>query len=87
MSDWQVTATKIYCEAVDEDVTIMVYSDWSTRCSGYQKYVKGSREATARMFKIKSDWLDRNLRCEGPEDYRITRYRDELIAREKAADT
>lgn len=29
MVDWKVTATTIYCDAVDANVTIMVYKDRS----------------------------------------------------------
>jgi len=87
MPDWQVTATRIYCDAVDDDVTIMVYKDWSTRCTGYQKYVVDSRTGTAKMLKMKARWLGRDLKCEGPEDFRVTGYRDELIAQEKAVNT
>lgn len=35
MVDWRVTATTIYGDAVDDDVTVLVYEDWSTRCTGY----------------------------------------------------
>ncbi|MCJ7791782.1 MAG: hypothetical protein MUP49_05195 [Dehalococcoidia bacterium] len=42
--DWQVTATTIYCDAVDDDVTILVYKDWSTKCTGYKKYVESLRQ-------------------------------------------
>jgi hypothetical protein len=35
VGDWQLTATAIYCDAVDDDVTIIVYKDWSTKCTGY----------------------------------------------------
>jgi hypothetical protein len=31
VGDWQITATTIYCDAVDDDVTIIVYKDWSTK--------------------------------------------------------
>ena len=36
-----------YCDAVDDEVTILVYKDWSTRCTGYQK-----RLSTARRLRI-----------------------------------
>ena len=85
MVDWQVTATKIYCDAVDDDVTIMVYKDWSTRCTGYKKYVESSNEETARVLQRKAKRLGRNLRCEGPLGCSAADYRDMLIAEDKAA--
>lgn len=84
MTDWQVTARTIYCDAVDDDVTIMVYKDQSTRCTGYKKYVESLNKETAKMLKRKAKRLGRNLRCEGPQDYRVTDYRDILAAHDKA---
>lgn len=84
MTDWQVTATTIYCDAVDEDVTITVYKDWSTKCTGYKKYVESPNKETAKMLKRKAKRLGRNLGCEGPLDYRVTGYRDILVAQDKA---
>lgn len=85
MGDWKVTATTIYCDAVEDDVTIMVYKDWSTKCTGYKKYVESLSQETAKMLKRKAKRLGRNLRCEGPLDHRVTDYRDMLIAQEKAS--
>lgn len=84
MTDWQVTATTIYCDAVDDDVTIMVYKDRSTTCTGYKKYGEGLDKETAKILKKKAKRLGRNPGCEGPLDYRVTDYRDGLIAQDKA---
>ena len=84
MTDWQVTAKAIYCDAVDDDVTIIVYKDWSTRCTGYKKYVESLNKETARILERKAKRLGRNLGCEGPLDYRVTGYRDILVAQDKA---
>jgi hypothetical protein len=84
VKDWQVTATRIYCDAVDDDVTIMVYKDWSVRCTGYKKYVEHLNKETERRLKKKAKRLGRNLGCEGPLDYRVTDYRDKLAAEDKA---
>ena len=84
MVDWQVTATTIYCDAVDDDVTIIVYKDWSTICTGYRKYVENPSKKTEKTLKRKAKRLDRNLKCEGPLDPRVTDYRDILVTQEKA---
>jgi hypothetical protein len=81
--DWQVTATTIYCDAVDDDVRIVVNKDWTTTCTGHGKYVEGLNKETAKMLKRKSRRMGRNLRCEGPLDYRVTNYRDRLVALDK----
>ena len=83
MINWQVTATKIYCDAVDEDVTIIVERDWNVVCTGYTKYVKNPDKKTTRMLEKKAERLGMNLGCEGPLDYRVSDYRDKLIAQEK----
>jgi hypothetical protein len=84
VTGWELTAKTIYCDAVDDDVTIMVYKDWSTKCTGYKKYGEGLNKETARVLKKKTKRLGRNLGCEGPQDYRVTDYRDRLMAEDKA---
>jgi hypothetical protein len=78
-----VTATTIYCDAVDDEVTILVYKDWSTKCTGYRKYAESLDKERAKMLQKKGKRLGRNLKCEGPQDYRVTDYRDKLIAEER----
>ena len=82
MANWQITATTIYCDAVDDDVTLMVFKDGSTRCTGYQRYTSPDRE-TARMLDDKGRKLGRRLACEGMDCQRLTGYRDKLLAEEK----
>jgi len=81
--DWQVTATTIYCDAVDEDVTLMVYKDRSAKCVGYKKYRESITKETAKVLNKKGKKLGRELRCEGPECSRLIKYRDKLSAEEE----
>jgi len=83
VTDWQVTATTIYCDAVNDEVTILVYKDWSIKCTGCKKYVESLDKERAKMLGKKAKRLSRNLKCEGPQDYRVTSYRDKLAAEEK----
>jgi len=85
VTGWQVTAATIYCDAVDDDVTIMVYKNGSTKCSGFKKYGEFIDKQTAGVLKGKARRLGSNLECEGPLDYRVTDYRDKLMAEDKAA--
>jgi hypothetical protein len=80
VTGWLVTATTIYCDAVDDDVTIMVDQDGSARCTGYKKYGEGLNKETAKVLKKRARRLGRNLKCEGPLDHRVTDYRDRLLA-------
>ena len=81
MVNWQVTATTIYCDAVDDEVTLMVYKDGSVKCTGYKKYCEPGREIS-KLLERKSKQLNRKLECEGPECYRVIQYRDKLFAEE-----
>ena len=38
MTDWKVTATTIYCDAVNDEVTFIVSGDGTVVCTGYQRY-------------------------------------------------
>jgi len=73
---WKVTAVTIYCDSVDDDVTLMVYSDLSVKCLGYQKYgsVRGKK-----ALKKKSRRLGRELKCEGMSCQKMRWYRDKLM--------
>ena len=82
--DWQVTATSIYCDAVDDDVTIMVYKDWSTKCTGDKKYGENIKREVAKELKRRGKRLGRKLKCEGPECSRVIEYKDKLFAEEEA---
>jgi len=82
LANWQVTATTIYCDAVDDEVTIMVYRDWSAKCTGSDKYSASSREAMKALRK-KSKQLKRPLGCTGPGCDRVNKY-EEMLSTEEA---
>lgn len=82
MAGWQVTATTIYCDAVDEDVTIMVYKDGSAKCTGHKKFGESITKETAKMLKEKRRKLGRELKCVYPLACGLTHYRDKLVAEE-----
>ena len=52
MVNWQVTATTVRCDIVKDEVTLLVYKDWSVKCTGRLKYAnvrttsKANRGAT-----------------------------------------
>ena len=82
MVNWQITATTIYCDAVADEVTLLVYKDGTAKCTGYAKYSEPGRETEAIM-RQKARELKRNLECRGVECPWVIRYRDELLAAEK----
>ena len=81
MVNWQVTATTIYCDAVDDEVTLLVYKDRLAKCTSYEKYGEPDKDIV-KVMKKKSKQLKRQLECEGPECYRVIQYRDKLFAEE-----
>ncbi len=83
MVNWQLTATTIYCPAIDEEVTVMVHKDWSTTCTGLAKYSRPGKE-TARLMSRKSKQAGRKLSCAGAGCPLVAQYRDKLKAEEKA---
>jgi len=80
MVDWEITATTIFCEAVDDEVTLMVAQDGNVKCTGQQKYAKPGKE-TAGIMKKKSRQLGKQIACEGIECARVTQYRDGILGK------
>ncbi|MFA5309766.1 MAG: hypothetical protein WC370_09840 [Dehalococcoidales bacterium] len=80
MVDWEITATTILCEAVGDEVTLIVSRDGTIKCSGQQKYTKDNKEA-AKILKKKSRKLGRKLGCEGTGCASATGYRDGLLGK------
>lgn len=82
-ASWQVTATTIYCDAVGDEVTLMVYEDWSVRCTGHDKYGEPGREVLKLLSK-RSQQLKRQLECEGLDCHRVRGYRKKLLDEESS---
>ncbi len=80
MVNWQITATTIYCDAVDDEVTVIVYKDGSMKRSGYRKYYQPNKEAS-RLLLNKSKGSKR-LGCEKPECHRVIEYKTKLFTEE-----
>lgn len=78
MTDWEVTATTIYCDAVDDEVTLMVSGDGTARCTGHQKYARPDREI-AREMKRKSQRAGKQLGCQGIDCSRVVQYRESVL--------
>ena len=81
MVNWRLTATTIYCQSVEDEVTVMVYKDGSVECTGSKKYGEPSKEF-AKSIRAKTRQLKRDIKCEGAGCRRVTEYRDRLFAEE-----
>jgi hypothetical protein len=77
MTDWEITATTVYCDAVDGEVTLIIYRDGTSRCTWHQKY-SGNNKGLAGKKKPRQD---KRTGCQGAACPRVTQYRDSLIHR------
>ncbi|MDD4873981.1 MAG: hypothetical protein PHE15_03280 [Dehalococcoidales bacterium] len=75
MVNWHITATTIYCEDMDYEVTIMVYKDGRTKCTGYDISSKQEAKPSGKKEKNKPE-------CSGPECRCVKEYRDKLLSEE-----
>lgn len=82
MVDWEITATTVFCNSIDDEVTIMVYKDFSVKCTGFVKYARGNPDAV-KLLKQKSKKAGRNVECTGLDCNCIAQYKNKLSAEEK----
>ncbi len=82
MVGWQVTATTIHCEWVDEDVTIMVYKDGSAKCTGYSKFREHITKELLKLLKEKGKNSGKKLHCVYPAICGLDNYRDKIMTEE-----
>ncbi len=81
MVNWQVTATTLYCDAVHDEVTLLVYRDRSAKCTGYAKYGGSDKEAI-KPSNSKEKPSEPAHGCEGPMCHRVIQYREKLFTEE-----
>jgi len=79
---WQITATTLSCDRVSDYVTVMVYRDWSCRCTWCDRY-KLAAETDLRQ-RFAGDIKAKIARCRWPGCDYVLDYRDRLIAEETA---
>jgi hypothetical protein len=77
---WQITATTMKCDYVNDSVTIMVDKDWSTRCSWYRRYKQKANED--KKYKFEKEVKLKITKCAGTECPLAITYRDKLIQEE-----
>jgi len=72
--EWQVTATTLYCDIVNNWVTVLTYKDGTTKCGYAVKHGQIERKVG------KNDWR----RCPGPSACALCIAYKEKIFREEA---
>ncbi len=83
MAGWQVTATTIYCEDVDDEVTLLIYSDGTASCTGHRKYTSPGKD-TARTLKKKSQKSGKKLGCAPGECRQLIEHREKWLGEKPA---
>lgn len=78
MVDWEVTATTIFCESVNDEITVIVNADGAVKCSGRQKYEKPGKE-NKKALKTKSRSVGKPLACLGENCAVVEQYRDKML--------
>lgn len=80
---WQVTATTVNCDKINDYVTFIVYKDWTCRCTWWAKYKKVADAQPGHKF---SRPVKRNIsKCDGKDCSFLSVYRDKLIDEEISA--
>ena len=82
-ADWQVTATTIHCELIDDFVTLLVKNDWTAKCVWHNRYKQIAPEGKKRKFDKKI--VLKIEKCVGPDCNYVTEYRDKLIQEESSS--
>jgi hypothetical protein len=79
MPDWVTTATTIYCDAIEDEVTLIADKDVTMKCTGYNRYFNPDNN-TVRSLQRRGKRLNKQLKCEGLDCHRVTQYRDKLLS-------
>jgi hypothetical protein len=79
-ANWQITATTMHCDFVDDFVTIMVNKDWSTKCVWYSRYKQKALED--KKYKVDREIRLKIDKCQGPDCSYVTSYKDKLVKEE-----
>ena len=77
---WQITATTIRCDLVDDFVTIMVNKDWTVKCAWFNRYKQKALED--KKHKFDKHIKPKVEKCQGPVCSYQTDYKNKLIKEE-----
>jgi hypothetical protein len=69
--DWEITATTVYCDALGDEVTLMVYADGACKCTGSRKNTASGKKKRATDMTSRA--------CAEADCLTLSRYRDSLL--------
>jgi|Deesub1362A_J573_1020465.scaffolds.fasta_scaffold00062_40 hypothetical protein len=79
-ASFQSAATTLKCRFIDDNVTIMVHSDWTAMCCWYRQNMEASTGSPVKAKRQKRRQMEA---CKGPQCEHVTEYRDRLLAEER----
>ncbi len=82
MTNWQITAKTIFCDTVDDEVTLLLFKNGSTSCTGCKKYNKPNG-ITLSIIREKTRRLKRPIKCQGEQCLHLSQYKDKILAEEE----
>ena len=68
--DWQVTASTLPCDIVDDWVTIMVYPDGAVKCNHFNRIGPVTRKVQAQKDKSAEIFECKGPDCATAQDYK-----------------
>jgi len=68
--DWQVTATTILCDYVDDYAVLMVYGDGAAKCTYFNKYSHVKEKEKSKRLK----------HCKGLECPKVSEFRERALS-------
>ncbi|NWG02453.1 MAG: hypothetical protein HXY44_06335 [Syntrophaceae bacterium] len=80
---WHTCVSTVKCDAIDDHVSIMVKSDWTSHCTWYRQ-LKDQPPGSAKKKPDKKTQKKMKL-CQGPLCSYVIGYRDQLIKEEQKA--
>ena len=78
MVDWEITANTIFCDDVNDEVTLLISGNGTVKCTGRDKYARPTKYI-AREIKQKSKQTGKQIRCLEDTCPRLPQYRDKLL--------
>jgi hypothetical protein len=76
--DWEITATTVYCDAVDDEVTLILNANGTLKCTGRDKYLEPDKD-TVRAMRKKNRQRGKRQACPGNECTIIVEYRNKIL--------
>ena len=77
---WEITATGLRCDYIDDFITVRVNQDWLAECAWYLRYKKKTSKENKQKFG--KTIMQKIEKCVGPDCPIIAKYRDKLIEEE-----